>query len=698
MHIARVLVAVCAAAVAAAQGLEPEPGDDATQGGVEESTVFGTADEDCVLPSTQGDRGSPDWIWRGGFLLIGMVTALSFWGLAEVTEHHFVPALSVLCAHFRIPNNVAGATIMAAGGCSPELFSSLISIFVTKSQIGAGTIVGSAVFNHLVICAVSVLACPGGELALSGCVVVRDAAFYAVSLLLLLFAVSEVGKGTTASGKPCNGFVHVYWYQAALMCLGYLLYILVCAVQKRVVAQCCPALAPEDDKHATEEELVAELDSPEHAAAEDAHRNGCCRSTCCPAAYLSLWEKPSPGVCDDMIHPDPSTLSLWLHKQSRFYTGLRISSQAWQHRWFTIDERGMRSCRDRLHPREHLRCFNLFECMTPPEVDTEKLTLEIDLGRRQRDLPGATRGYYGLVVLRANSRDALTRLVVAINLRRAAFSELPPSVRRERWAACLTAPPPCAGGLSDLVEEETTGLHHVMPPVSPLSDAPAAAASVEFMSIRSEFEEKVSACERVQMVLRCVWWAATRPLGVFFNVSIPKVTEWGPRVGVSIFCCTCWIALLSFAMTMCLEMIGGLLGVPAVVMGLTAGAVGTSFPNAWGSYVVARQGLGDMAISNALGSNVFTILVGLGVPWLAVTVVAADDANVNRDLRMYHGMASGGVVFPTAVLLVLLMLFMVMLCCTGMRLNTVHAWGLLVVYVGFLVWAILTKCAAPPPF
>jgi Ca2+/Na+ antiporter len=31
--------------------------------------------------------------------------------------------------------------------------------------------------------------------------------------------------------------------------------------------------------------------------------------------------------------------------------------------------------------------------------------------------------------------------------------------------------------------------------------------------------------------------------------------------------------------------------------------------------VVARKGLGDMAISNALGSNVFSVLVGLGLPW-----------------------------------------------------------------------------------
>jgi Ca2+/Na+ antiporter len=38
-------------------------------------------------------------------------------------------------------------------------------------------------------------------------------------------------------------------------------------------------------------------------------------------------------------------------------------------------------------------------------------------------------------------------------------------------------------------------------------------------------------------------------------------------------------------------------------------------PTLWSSMVVAKKGYGDMAISNALGANVFSILVGLGLPW-----------------------------------------------------------------------------------
>ena len=50
-------------------------------------------------------------------------------------------------------------------------------------------------------------------------------------------------------------------------------------------------------------------------------------------------------------------------------------------------------------------------------------------------------------------------------------------------------------------------------------------------------------------------------------------------------------------------------------MGVTVLAAGTSVPDAIGSLLVARDGQGDMAVSNAIGSNVFDILLGLGLPW-----------------------------------------------------------------------------------
>ena len=42
--------------------------------------------------------------------------------------------------------------------------------------------------------------------------------------------------------------------------------------------------------------------------------------------------------------------------------------------------------------------------------------------------------------------------------------------------------------------------------------------------------------------------------------------------------------------------------------------------------MVARDGHGDMAVSNSIGSNVFDILLGLGLPWFLSTTVKPNGA------------------------------------------------------------------------
>lgn len=49
------------------------------------------------------------------------------------------------------------------------------------------------------------------------------------------------------------------------------------------------------------------------------------------------------------------------------------------------------------------------------------------------------------------------------------------------------------------------------------------------------------------------------------------------------------------------------------LIGMTAGAVGPSIPNIVAAYQATRKGMTDVAISETLGSNVFTLLVTLGI-------------------------------------------------------------------------------------
>ena len=81
--------------------------------------------------------------------IIGVI--YTFFALAIICDDFFVPALEVLIETFEIEDDVAGATFMAAGGSAPELFTSLIGVFIAKSNVGFGTIIGSAVFNVLFV-------------------------------------------------------------------------------------------------------------------------------------------------------------------------------------------------------------------------------------------------------------------------------------------------------------------------------------------------------------------------------------------------------------------------------------------------------------------------------------------------------------------------------------------------------------------
>lgn len=66
---------------------------------------------------------------------------------------------------------------------------------------------------------------------------------------------------------------------------------------------------------------------------------------------------------------------------------------------------------------------------------------------------------------------------------------------------------------------------------------------------------------------------------------------------------------------------GFTLSISDTVMGLSFLAIGVTLPDIVASLLVVRKGEGDMAVCNALGSNIFEILVGLGLPWLIKTAI-----------------------------------------------------------------------------
>jgi Ca2+/Na+ antiporter len=65
------------------------------------------------------------------------------------------------------------------------------------------------------------------------------------------------------------------------------------------------------------------------------------------------------------------------------------------------------------------------------------------------------------------------------------------------------------------------------------------------------------------------------------------------------------------------------LGIPEVIISLTILAAGTSIPDLLASVKTAREGYGDMAISNAVGSNIFDVLGNLGITYTVGALLAS---------------------------------------------------------------------------
>jgi len=82
-----------------------------------------------------------------------------------------------------------------------------------------------------------------------------------------------------------------------------------------------------------------------------------------------------------------------------------------------------------------------------------------------------------------------------------------------------------------------------------------------------------------------------------------------------------WIAGLTYFVLLLATRICCILNIPSVLMGLVFLSAGTTVPDALSSILVSRQGEGDMAIANAVGSNIFNILFGIGLPWCLYSLI-----------------------------------------------------------------------------
>jgi cation:H+ antiporter len=121
-----------------------------------------------------------------GLAIVG--TAIVWWG-SEALE----TASEQLAAYYMLPPIVQGAVIAAVGSSFPELSSTVLATLIHGTfDLGVSAIVGSAIFNILVIPGLSGVM--GDGLVADRDLVYKDAQFYvtAVAVLLLTFALAVI--------------------------------------------------------------------------------------------------------------------------------------------------------------------------------------------------------------------------------------------------------------------------------------------------------------------------------------------------------------------------------------------------------------------------------------------------------------------------------------------------------------------------
>ena len=123
-------------------------------------------------------------------MLIGyfIILLISFYYLAKICDDYFVESLDEIASRLKMSSDAAGATLMAVGSSAPELFVAIIAVLKPgdHAAIGMGNIVGSAIFNVLIITGIVGII---KQFFVTWHIVIRDLLFYLLSILLLLYVI-----------------------------------------------------------------------------------------------------------------------------------------------------------------------------------------------------------------------------------------------------------------------------------------------------------------------------------------------------------------------------------------------------------------------------------------------------------------------------------------------------------------------------
>ncbi|CAD5205735.1 unnamed protein product [Bursaphelenchus okinawaensis] len=148
-----------------------------------------------------------------------------------------------------------------------------------------------------------------------------------------------------------------------------------------------------------------------------------------------------------------------------------------------------------------------------------------------------------------------------------------------------------------------------------------------------------------------------------------------------------WIAAFSYIMVWVANTIGETFLIPTEVIGLTILAAGTSIPDLITSVIVARKGLGDMAVSSSVGSNIFDVCVGLPVPWLLYFIVNVIKTGSSGSVAV----SSNGLVCSVSMLFFMLIFLVATIALCGWKMNKYFGAFMILEYCVFCTVSVLLE-------
>nr|XP_041574345.1 sodium/potassium/calcium exchanger 1 isoform X1 [Taeniopygia guttata] len=511
-----------------------------------------------------------------------------FVALAIVCDEYFVPALGVITEKLEISEDVAGATFMAAGGSAPELFTSLIGVFISHSNVGIGTIVGSAVFNILFVIGTCALF-SRQILHLTWWPLFRDITFYIVDLLMLiLFFLDSV----------------IDWWESLLLLTAYATYVF--TMKQNVFLE-----------QWVKQELKKKLNAVQAA----------------PAEHL---QKTSRAVVDDGTMKPPDV--------RRLQPGPGL-------------QRGSSSAS--LHNSQMRGTIVQLMVHTLDPLAEAKLKDRVDILSNVAKVKAETLEGQG------SQPEEGKKAPSSVQVTPASDSEPSKGTQKADVPQDGQAQPPSSSDTSDDSSSES----------QEDSDGDSTDGDENDEPLSLEWPES-----RTKQAIYLFLFPIVFPLWS----TLPDVrnSESKKFFVITFFGSILWIAAFSYLMVWWAHQVGETIGISEEIMGLTILAAGTSIPDLITSVIVARKGLGDMAVSSSVGSNIFDITVGLPVPWFLFSI--------------FNGLSpvavSSNGLFCAIVLLFLMLLFVIVsIAACKWKMNKLLGLTMFALYFVFLIISVMLE-------